>query len=152
MADSFVLLARIFPPRGSTRVNNSMHWRKSMNVHVRFISVATLAALAAGAPLAAQSASLPDSDNVSVAIAAPIAVPTALGNVSGGPVSATGAGVTVTPEAPAERSGARGPSLAAARVASHAVSAPIGAPRVIQTPSTKRKAVGVMAVGGGGLG
>jgi hypothetical protein len=121
-----------------------------MNVHVRFFTVAAFAALAAlagAAPLAAQSAPVA-SDDPSGAMAA-FAVPTALPDA---PVRAPSRSATVTaPSDGPAASANRGPTLASARVATHAVSAPRGAPPVIQNRSSNRNAVALMAVGGAAL-
>jgi len=101
-----------------------------MNVYARF-SFAAIAALAlASAPLAAQSAGqLLDS----------------LTAVATAPASDTAS-------ASADTSVARGPSIASARVASHAVSTKShAAPPVIQNRSSNRNAVALMIVGGAAL-
>ena len=117
-----------------------------MNVHVRFFTVAALAALAAGVtPLAAQSAALSGLDQASSSIAAASgAGATALVGPAG--ASAVDSATTIT-----QPTDARGPSLASARVAAHKASAPHGAPPVIQNRSTNRNAVALMAVGGAAL-
>jgi acyl-coenzyme A synthetase/AMP-(fatty) acid ligase len=125
-----------------------------MNVHVRFFTVAALAALAAGAvPLAAQSAAQPVSDRAPDAPAAAVVVPTALVSA---PLSVPLVDSITTVVAPAETPAAttvaaRGPSLASARVASHAVSTPHGAPPVLQNKSSNKNAIALMAVGGAAL-
>ena len=122
-----------------------------MNVHVRFFTVAALAALAAlagAAPLAAQSAPV-GSDDPSSAVAAAGAVPAALPDVPVRTPSISGA-ATAPSDVPAA-SANRGPTVASARVATHAVSAPRGAPPVIQNRSSNRNAVALMAVGGAAL-
>ena len=116
-----------------------------MNVHVRFFTVAALAALTAGVtPLAAQSAAQSGLDQASASIAASGAAAIALSV----PVSAS---VVDSAAAITQPTDARGPSLANARVAAHKVSAPHGAPAVIQNRSTNRNAVALMAVGGAAL-
>ena len=116
-----------------------------MNVHVRFFTVAALAALAAGVtPLAAQSAAQSGLDLASSPIAASGAGATALVGPAG--ASAVDSATTIT-----QPTDARGPSLASARVAAHQASAPHGAPPVIQNRSTNRNAVALMAVGGAAL-
>lgn len=103
-----------------------------MTLHARLFAVASFAAITLGvAPLAAQSRGPSDSRDESPAAAALAVVPPALTD-------------SVTP-AP------RGPSLASARVASHAISAPRGAPPVIQRRSSNRNAVALMIVGGAAL-
>ena len=98
-----------------------------MNVHVRLFTVTALVALATSArPVAAQQASPVGTDEASSASA-----------------------VAVTAQTAATHT--RGPSVASARVASHAVSAPIGAPPVIQNRSSNRNSVALMAVGGAAL-
>jgi hypothetical protein len=95
-----------------------------MNVHVRFFTVTALVALAvSAAPLAAQS------------------VPRATGD------EAPTAGAAEAASKPVSR----GPSIASARVASHAESAPIGAAPVIQNRTSNRNAIAFMAVGGAAL-
>jgi len=122
-----------------------------MNVHVRFFTVApfaALAALAGAAPLAGQSAPVA-ADDPSSAMAAVFAVPAVLPDA---PMRAPSGSVTVA--APGDVPAAsvnRGPTLASARVATHAVSAPRGAPPVIQNRSSNRNAVALMAVGGAAL-
>ncbi len=112
-----------------------------MNVHVRFFTVTALVALAVSArPLAAQQASPAGADEAVSASAVAVTAQTAAIDTSASTVAATPA-----------TSAHRGPSIASARVASHAVSAPIGAPPVIQNRSTNRNAVALMAVGGAAL-
>ena len=118
-----------------------------MNVHVRFFTVTALVALAvSAAPLAAQSAPAA-ADEASTATAVTIS---AQRTADDGRRPA--AVVATTPAADAASNQVtRGPSIASARVASHAVSAPIGAPPVIQNRSSNRNAVALMAVGGAAL-
>ena len=119
-----------------------------MNVHVRFFTVTAMVALAAGAaPVAAQSAASAIADEAtapSAVLAAPLAAatPAPASAVTSAPATATDA---TSPAAP------RGPTVASARVASHAVTAPIGAPPVIQNRQSNRNAVALMAVGGAAL-
>lgn len=97
-----------------------------MNVYGRFFALAALAALAANAaPAGAQSASQNDSTPTPALVA--------------------------TSSQPDSNADVRGPRLAAARVAAHTESAPIGAPPVIQNRSSNRNAVALMAVGGAAL-
>ena len=104
-----------------------------MNVHVRFFTMAALVALAASAaPAAAQSALPPVLDEVPSTAATPVATAAATADTTA-------------------KSAPRGPSVASARVASHAVSTPNGAPPVIQNRSSNRNAVALMAVGGAAL-
>ena len=122
-----------------------------MNVHVRLFTVTALVALAAGArPLAAQQASPAGTDEASSASAVVVTAQTAVNGTAEtrtpSVTSAPAAGIA-TPTASAPR----GPSLASARVASHVVSAPIGAPPVIQNRSSNRNSVALMAVGGAAL-
>ena len=92
-----------------------------MNVFGRFFALAACTALAVNAaPLGAQSVS----QNESTPTAAVVA-----------PVAQTDSAVE-----------ARGPRLAAARVAVHAESTPIGAPPVIQNRRSNRNSVALMAV------
>lgn len=103
-----------------------------MTLHVRVFAVASFAAITLGvAPLAAQSRGPLDTRDES-----PVAA--ALGVATAAPMD------SVTP-AP------RGPSIASARVASHVVSAPRGAPPVIQNRTSNRNAVALMIVGGAAL-
>ena len=97
-----------------------------MNVYGRFFALAALAALAANAaPAGAQSVSQNDSTPTPALVA--------------------------TSSQPDSNAAVRGPRLAAARVAAHTESAPIGAPPVIQNRSSNRNAVALMAVGGAAL-
>jgi hypothetical protein len=103
-----------------------------MTLHVRLFAVASFAANTLGvAPLAAQSRSPSDTRDDSAAVAALPVAP-----------SATMDSVTPTP---------RWPCIASARVASHATSAPRGAPPVIQNRTSNRNAVALMIVGGAAL-
>ena len=150
MADRGYPLAHFFPFT-SARNSKPSNRRKSMNVHVRFFTVTALVALAASArPLAAQQASPAGTDEASSASAVAVTAQTAANATretrTPSVTSALPAAVAV-PVAAAPR----GPSVASARVASHAVSAPIGAPPVIQNRSSNRNAVALMAVGGAAL-
>jgi hypothetical protein len=120
-----------------------------MNVHVRSIAVAALAALASGlSPLAAQSSAQPDLREPPAAFAAVGVMPTGLVD-----------SVTAVASKPATDSAAtdsaktvvRGPSLASARVASRVATTSRGAPPVIQNKSSNRNAVALMIVGGAAL-
>jgi len=98
-----------------------------MNVHhVRFCAAAVFAALVSGAaPLAAQSATQADARDALPALTAIGIVPTSLDSVTA---------VAAQPAADASSAStavvARGPSVASARVASHAISTSRGAPPV----------------------
>ena len=97
-----------------------------MNVYGRFFALAAFATLAVNAaPLGAQSVSQNDSTPTPT-VAAPVSQPDSAVD-------------------------ARGPRLAAARVAVHAESTPIGAPPVIQNRGSNRNSVALMAVGGAAL-
>ena len=97
-----------------------------MNVFGRFFALAACTALAVNAaPLGAQSVSQNDSTPTAAVVA---------------PVAQTDSAVD-----------ARGPRLAAARVAVHAESTPIGAPPLIQNRRSNRNSVALMAVGGAAL-
>jgi hypothetical protein len=103
-----------------------------MNVHGRLFAAAAFAALTSGAaPLAAQSATQLDVRDASPALSAISIVPT----------SPTDSVSVVT----------RGPSVASARVASHAISSARSAPPVIQNRPTQRRSVALMIVGGAAL-
>jgi hypothetical protein len=119
-----------------------------MNVNVRSVAGTVLVALAASvAPVAAQSAPPAGLDEVSVANAANIPVQAGAESVRQPAPS-----VATTPAVDASSKPAtRGPRIASARVATHAASAPIGAPPVIQNRSSNRNAVALMAVGGAAL-
>jgi hypothetical protein len=116
-----------------------------MNPHVRFIAVAALSALtwtaaSAGAQSASQ-ADVRDSSRASVAIGLlPPTIVDSLTAVAETPTSENAAAVAT-----------RGPSRASARVASHAVSTPRGAPPVIQNKKSNRNALALMVVGGAAL-
>jgi hypothetical protein len=119
-----------------------------MNVHVRFFAVAAVAVLAAGAtPLVAQSATQPGVREASPALAAIGVVPISLVD------SVTAVAAQPAPNRPAVETltAARGPSVASARVASHAITTPRGAPPVIQNRTSNRNAVALMIVGGAAL-
>lgn len=121
-----------------------------MTAHVRF-SFAAMAALAlASTPLVAQSAGQPVTRDGPAAFAAIGVVPRSLVDsltaVAAAPTtdtsSASSAGTAI----------ARGPSIASARVASHAISTkPHGLPPVIQNKKSNRNAVAMMIVGGAAL-
>jgi hypothetical protein len=103
-----------------------------MTLPVRLFAVASLAAITLGvAPLAAQSlapSNTRDDSTVAAVLGVVLAAPTD--------------SVAATP---------RGPSIASARVASHAISTPRGAPPVLQNRSSNRNAVALMIVGGAAL-
>jgi hypothetical protein len=103
-----------------------------MTLHVRLFAVASFAAITLGAaPLAAQSRGPSDArDETPSASALGVA-----------PVEATDSLARTT----------RGPSIASARVASHAISTPRGAPPVVQNRTSNRNAVALMIVGGAAL-
>ena len=119
-----------------------------MNVHhVRFCAAAVFAALVSGAaPLAAQSATQADAREALPALTAIGIVPTSLDSVTA---------VAAQPAADASSAStavvARGPSVASARVASHAISTSRGAPPVIQKNKSNKNSVALMIVGGAAL-
>jgi len=121
-----------------------------MNVHVRFLTVSAVAALATLAvnatSLAAQGAPQDVSARTNAAFA--VATPSALVSVTSAPVadSATPSETSATTSAVV-----RGPSLSSARVASHAISTSRGAPVVIQNRTSNRNSVALMIVGGAAL-
>jgi len=118
-----------------------------MNVHVRFFTVTALVALAvSAAPLAAQSVPRATGDE------APTASAMTLAQAATGDARQPAATVATAPAAEtASKPVIRGPSIASARVASHAESAPIGAAPVIQNRTSNRNAIAFMAVGGAAL-
>jgi hypothetical protein len=116
-----------------------------MNVHVRFYAVAAVAVVSFGAaPLAAQSATQPDARETSPALVDTGIASTAL-------IDSLTA-VAAQPVAEVSTAGSRGPSLASARVASHAIrttthpTAPL-----IQNRTSNRNALALMIVGGAAL-
>ena len=115
-----------------------------MNQHARFLALAACAALPwLAAPAGAQAVSQPDVRDASRAFAAFGTVPTSLLD------SVTGA-ATSTQSTPAAAT--RGPTLASARVGSHAIrTTSRGALPVIQNRSSNRNAVALMIVGGAAL-
>jgi hypothetical protein len=119
-----------------------------MNVHhVRFCAAAVFAAFVSGAaPLAAQSARQADARDASPALTAIGIVPTSLDSVTAAAAQpaadASSASTAVV---------ARGPSVASARVASHAISTSRGAPPVIQNKTSNKNSVALMIVGGAAL-
>jgi hypothetical protein len=109
-----------------------------MNLHVRFVAVAALSALTwAAAPAGAQSASPVDAR--AVGLVPPSIVDSVTAAAGAAPSESTAAVMT------------RGPSRASARVASHAVSTPRGAPPVIQNRKSNKNALALMIVGGAAL-
>ena len=103
-----------------------------MTLHVRLFAVASFAAITLGvAPLAAQSRGPSDSRDEFPAAAALGVAPSVATDT-----------MTATP---------RGPAVASARVASHRITTPRGAPPVIQNRSSNRNAVALMIVGGAAL-
>jgi len=124
-----------------------------MNVHVRLFTASALVALAAlavtGTRLSAQGAPF-SSDTALAASALVSVVPTALVGTTGG-ASQTSAATLASPATPASEMTARGPRLSSARVASHAVSMPRGAPPVIQNNKSNKHSVALMIVGGAAL-
>jgi hypothetical protein len=114
----------------------------SMNVSVRFLSVAALASLtmlaSSALPLAAQSAAQAGLLDTSVALAPVAVAPTSTVNDS----ASNAASATTM----------RGPTMASARVASHAITSTRGeAPAVIQNRTSNRNSVALMIVGGAAL-
>jgi hypothetical protein len=122
-----------------------------MNVHVRLFTVSAVAALAtlavSGTSLAAQSAS----QDVSPVTSAAIIVPAPSATLTVTPLVADSTTTAAPAETSATTSVSRGPSLASARVASHAISTSRGAPPVIQNRSSNRNSVALMIVGGAAL-
>ena len=116
-----------------------------MNPHVRFIAVAALSALTwAAAPAGAQSAGPADTrDSARASLAIGLAPPSIVDSVT--------AVAEVRPSESAAAVVTRGPSRASARVASHAVSTPRGAPPVIQNKKSNKNALALMIVGGAAL-
>lgn len=115
-----------------------------MNLHARCVAVAALSALTwAAAPAGAQSAGPADARDSSRA------------SVAVGLVAPSIDSVTAVTEASPSQSAAavvtRGPSRASARVASHAVSTPRGAPPVLQNKKSSKNALALMIVGGAAL-
>jgi len=116
-----------------------------MNPHVRFIAVAALSAFTwAAVPAGAQSAGPGDARDSSRASLAIGLVPPSI-------VDSVTAIAEVRPSDSAAGIVARGPSRASARVASHAVSTPRGAPPVLQNKKSNRNSVALMIVGGAAL-
>ena len=115
-----------------------------MNLPGRFAAVAALSALIwAAAPVGAQSAGPSDARDASrAALAVGLVPPSIVDSVTAvAQVSPSESAATVT----------RGPSRASARVASHAVSTPRGAPPVIQNKKSSKNALALMIVGGAAL-
>lgn len=115
-----------------------------MNLHARCVAVAALSALTwAAASAGAQSAGPADARDSSRA------------SVAVGLVAPSIDSVTAVTEASPSQSAAavvtRGPSRASARVASHAVSTPRGAPPVLQNKKSSKNALALMIVGGAAL-
>ena len=125
-----------------------------MNVHVRLFTASALVALATlavtGTRLSAQGAPF-GSDTGAAAFAPVSVVPTALVGRTGGASQTSAAATVASPATPASETAARGPSLSSARVASHAVSMPRGAPPVIQNNKSNKNSVALMVVGGAAL-
>jgi hypothetical protein len=122
-----------------------------MTVHVRFFAAAAFAALtSAAAPLAAQSSARLDVRDVAPTFSPMGIVP--IGIVPISPVdSTTAARAQSTTDAPATTI-IRGPSVASARVAQHAISSTRTAPLpVIQNRTSNRNSVALMIVGGAAL-
>jgi hypothetical protein len=118
-----------------------------MNVRVRFCAVAALTAFTLGAvPLAAQPAA-PAVREASPTLAAIGVQPNAI--IDSVTALASSTGSSSAPSTVVATS--RGPSIANARVASHRVSAPHGAPPVLQNRTSNRNAVALMIVGGAAL-
>jgi len=116
-----------------------------MNLPGRFAAVAALSALIwAAAPVGAQSAGLSDARDASRAALAVGLVPPSI-------VDSVTAVAQVSPSESAAAAVTRGPSRASARVASHAVSTPRGAPPVIQNKKSSKNALALMIVGGAAL-
>ena len=116
-----------------------------MNLHARYVAIAALSALTwAAAPAGAQSAGPADArDSTRASIAVGLMPPSIVDSVT-----------AVTNASPSESAAAvvtRGPSRASARVASHAVSTPHGAPPVLQNKKSNKNALALMIVGGAAL-
>jgi hypothetical protein len=113
-----------------------------MTVHVRFFAAAAFAALTfAAAPLAAQSAARLDMRDASPALNAIGVVPLTLID------SATAAAAQPASDASTPIA-VRGPGVASARVAAHAISSTRNAPPVIQDKKSNNRSVALMIVGG----
>lgn len=119
-----------------------------MNVYVRFLSPAFTALVLGAAPLAAQSAAVSRENGAPVAVIGMLSAPLldAAEHAQG-----TDSAVAAAPVATTTASVERGPTLASARVASHAVSTPRGAPPVLQNRTSNRNSVALMVVGGAAL-
>lgn len=116
-----------------------------MNVRVRFLSVATLVALASGAiPLAAQSGPSGEDAGVSPAPAPPSLI-------TPPPIVGSGARLTRGADVDSATATVRGPSVSSARIAARHESTTRGAPPVLQNRSSNRNAVALMIVGGAAL-
>lgn len=122
-----------------------------MNVSVRFLAVSALAMLASSArPVAAQSVSQPGLQDVPTAVVPAGPVRSALAGSSDSSAPAYFAPVATSDSAHAAV--IRGPTVASARVASHAVvSTTRGAPPALQNRTSNRNAVALMIVGGAAL-
>lgn len=114
-----------------------------MTVHVRFFAAAAFAALTfAAAPLAAQSAAQLDVRDASPVVTAIGVVPLTLIDSA----TATAAQPASDASTPI---GVRGPGIATARVAAHAIRSNRGAaPPVIQNKKSNNRSVALMIVGG----
>ena len=117
-----------------------------MTVHVRFFAAAAFAALtSAAAPLAAQSAARLDVRDASPALTAIGVVPLTLIDSA----TATAAQAATDASDASTPIGVRGPGVASARVAAHAIhSSRNAAPPVIQNRKSSKNSVALMIVGG----
>ena len=117
-----------------------------MTVHVRFFAAAAFAALtSAAAPLAAQSAARLDVRDASPALTAIGVVPLTLIDSA----TATAAQAATDATDASTPIGVRGPGVASARVAAHAIhSSRNAAPPVIQNRKSNKNSVALMIVGG----
>jgi hypothetical protein len=124
-----------------------------MNVHVRFLTVSAVAALATlsvnATSLAAQSA--PQDVSARTNASFPVTTPSALVSVTSAPVADSAVSAAPSETSTTTSAVVRGPSLSSARVASHAISTSRGAPPVIQNRSSNRNSVALMIVGGAAL-
>jgi hypothetical protein len=126
--------------RVATSITSTM-WRKSMNVRLRFLGVATLVSLvSATTSLAAQSAVQSGSVDTA-AFPAPASAPSLLEAERAARNGPADSASTI----------ARGPTVASARVAAHQRSTSRGAAPVIQNRTSNRNAVALMIVGGAAL-
>lgn len=120
-----------------------------MNVYVRFLSPAFTALVVGAAPLAAQATEGPREHASPVAVVGML--PASLVDPAAPLLAPDLAGANARADSSTTSSVERGPTLASARVASHAVSTPRGAPPLIQNRRSSRNSVALMVVGGAAL-